>query len=56
MNVVVSLSSVNMYSQVFTLPVMEGKGLAAAVDLNVRNGFPGGCGADVFWMGDARER
>jgi hypothetical protein len=36
MNVVVSLSSVNMYSQVFALPVMEGKDLAAAVDLNVR--------------------
>jgi Tfp pilus assembly PilM family ATPase len=36
MNVVVSLSSVNMYSQVFALPAMEGKDLAAAVDLNVR--------------------
>jgi Tfp pilus assembly PilM family ATPase len=36
MTVVVSLSSVNMYSQVFTLPIMEGKDFNDAVDLNVR--------------------
>jgi Tfp pilus assembly PilM family ATPase len=36
MNVVVSLSSVNMYSQVFTLPIMQGKELTNAVDLNVK--------------------
>ncbi len=36
MNVIVSLSSVNMYSQVFTLPIMQGKDLTGAVDLNVR--------------------
>jgi Tfp pilus assembly PilM family ATPase len=36
MNVVVSLSSVNMYSQVFALPIMKDKNLDDAVDLNVR--------------------
>jgi hypothetical protein len=36
MNVFVSLSSVNMYSQVFTLPMMEGKEFEKAVDLNVQ--------------------
>lgn len=36
MNVIVSLSSVNMYSQVFTLPVMEGEDLDKAIGLNVQ--------------------
>jgi hypothetical protein len=36
MNVVVSLSSVNMYSQVFTLPLMEGDDLNKAINLNVQ--------------------
>lgn len=36
MNVVISLSSVNMYGQVFSLPKMEGKDFENAVDLNVR--------------------
>jgi len=36
MNVVVSLSSVNMYSQVFTLPLMEGEDLDKAINLNVQ--------------------
>ncbi|MGD1003597.1 MAG: hypothetical protein ABR884_03440 [Minisyncoccia bacterium] len=36
MNVVVSLSSVNMYSQVFTLPLMEGDDLDKAINLNVQ--------------------
>ena len=40
MNVVVSLSSVNMYSQVFTLPIMEGDELEKAIDLNVQMASP----------------
>jgi hypothetical protein len=36
MNVIVSLSSVNMYSQVFTLPLMEGEDLDKAINLNVQ--------------------
>ncbi len=36
MNVIVALSSVKMYTQVFTLPAMEGKGLADAVELNLK--------------------
>ncbi len=36
MNVVVSLSSVNIYSQVFTLPFMEGDDLDKAINLNVQ--------------------
>lgn len=36
MNVVVSLSSVNMYSQVFSLPIMKDTNLDDAVELNVR--------------------
>lgn len=36
MNVVVALSSAKMYMQVFPLPVMEGKNLADAVDLNLK--------------------
>jgi len=36
MNVVVSLSSVKMYSQVFMLPTVEGKSLDEAVELNLR--------------------
>jgi hypothetical protein len=36
MNVVVSLSSVNMYSQVFTLPIIEGQDLDEAIKLNVQ--------------------
>lgn len=35
-NVFVSLSSVNMYSQVFTLPIMEGSEFEKAIDLNVQ--------------------
>lgn len=41
MNVVVSLSSVNMYAQVFTLPtMMEGEGLDKAISLNVQMASP----------------
>lgn len=36
LNVIVSLSSVNMYSQVFTLPIMEGEDLDKAIGLNVQ--------------------
>jgi hypothetical protein len=36
MNVIVSLSSVNMYSQVFTLPLMEGEDLDKAINLNIQ--------------------
>ena len=35
-NVFVALSSVNMYSQVFTLPFMEGEDLKKAIELNVQ--------------------
>jgi hypothetical protein len=35
-NVFVAMSSVNMYSQVFTLPFMEGGDLDKAIDLNVQ--------------------
>jgi hypothetical protein len=41
MNVVVSLSSVNIYSQVFTLPLLEGNDLKKAVELNVQMLSPG---------------
>lgn len=40
MNAVVSLSSVSIYSQVFTLPIMEGKDLDKAIDLNVQMASP----------------
>ncbi len=36
MNVVVSMSSVNIYSQVFTLPILEGEELEKAIALNVQ--------------------
>jgi len=36
MNIFVALSSVNMYSQVFTLPSMEGGDFEKAVNLNVQ--------------------
>jgi Tfp pilus assembly protein PilN len=36
MNVVVSMSSVNIYSQVFTLPLLEGEELTKAIALNVQ--------------------
>jgi hypothetical protein len=36
LNVSIALSSVNMYSQVFTLPIMEGEDLDKAIDLNVQ--------------------
>jgi Tfp pilus assembly PilM family ATPase len=40
LNVVVSLSSVGIYSQVFTLPIMEGTDLDKAIDLNVQMASP----------------
>jgi hypothetical protein len=40
-NVVVSLSSVNVYSQVFTLPVIEGENLDKAIQLNIQMVSPG---------------
>jgi Tfp pilus assembly PilM family ATPase len=40
MNVVISLSSVSIYSQVFTLPIMEGSDLDKAIDLNVQMASP----------------
>ena len=40
MNVVVAMSSVNIYSQVFTLPFMEGGDLDKAIDLNVQMASP----------------
>jgi Tfp pilus assembly PilM family ATPase/Tfp pilus assembly protein PilN len=36
LNVVVSLSSINVYSQVFSLPVIEGENLEQAVQLNIQ--------------------
>ena len=36
LNVFVAMSSVNMYSQVFTLPVMEGEDFDKAIELNVQ--------------------
>jgi len=36
LNIFVALSSVNMYSQVFTLPFMEEKDLGKAISLNVQ--------------------
>lgn len=35
-NVVVSLSSINIYSQVFNLPIIQGENLARAVELNMQ--------------------
>lgn len=40
MNVVVSFSSVSIYSQTFTLPAMEGKDMDKAIDLNVQMASP----------------
>lgn len=39
-NVVVSLSSVSIYTQSFTLPLMEGNELKKAIDLNVQMSSP----------------
>ena len=36
LNIFIALSSVNMYSQVFTLPIMEGEDFDKAIDLNVQ--------------------
>lgn len=35
-NVVVSLSSISIYSQVFSLPIIEGENLSKAIELNVQ--------------------
>jgi hypothetical protein len=40
MNVMVSLSSANIYTQSFNLPIMEGKELEKAIDLNVQMSSP----------------
>lgn len=40
LNVVVSLSSVNIYSQVFSLPVIEGENLEKAIQLNIQMASP----------------
>lgn len=40
-NVVVSLSSVNIYSQVFSLPMIEGENLEKAIQLNIQMVSPG---------------
>lgn len=40
MSVVVSLSSVGIYSQVFNLPILEGDELQSAIDLNVQTLSP----------------
>lgn len=41
-NIVVSLSSINIYSQVFALPLLEGESLERAVDLNIKMALPSG--------------
>ena len=41
MSVVFSLSSVNIYSQVFTLPILDGDELESAIQLNVQTLSPG---------------
>lgn len=40
MSVVLSLSSVNIYSQVFTLPILEGDELEKAIELNIQSLSP----------------
>ncbi|HTY39810.1 MAG TPA: hypothetical protein VMC43_01835 [Candidatus Paceibacterota bacterium] len=40
-NVVVSLSSINIYSQVFSLPMIEGENLEKAIQLNIQMVSPG---------------
>src|SRR6266404_8993185 len=35
-NIIVSLSSLNIYSQVFNLPLIEGENLEKAIDLNIQ--------------------
>jgi hypothetical protein len=40
MSVVVSLSSVNIYSQVFTLPILDGGELESAISLNIQTLSP----------------
>lgn len=40
LSVVVSLSSVNIYSQVFSLPVIEGENLEKAIQLNIQMASP----------------
>jgi len=42
LDVVVSLSSAHIYSQVFALPFLEGEKLEKAVDLNLKMALPGG--------------
>lgn len=41
-NAVVSMSSINIYSQVFVLPPLEGENLEKAVDLNIKMALPSG--------------
>jgi hypothetical protein len=41
-NVVVTLSSTHVYSQVFALPFLEGESLDKAVELNLKMSLPGG--------------
>lgn len=41
-SVVVSLSSINIYTQVFNLPVIEGENLEKAVQLNIQMASPNG--------------
>lgn len=47
-NVVVSLSSVNIYTQVFNLPFIEGENLEKAIQLNVQMASPSGAAADTY--------
>jgi hypothetical protein len=48
-NVVVSLSSLHIYSQVFALPFLEGESLEKAVALNLKMALPGG--SENFYAG-----
>ncbi len=48
-NVVVSLSSAHIYSQIFTLPALEGGNLDKAVELNLQMALPGGAPSNAGW-------
>jgi Tfp pilus assembly PilM family ATPase len=47
-NVVVSLSSVNVYTQVFKLPFIEGENLEKAIQLNIQMASPSGTAEDTY--------
>lgn len=48
-NTVVTLSSMHIYNQVFSLPILEGESLAKAVELNLKMALPGGAPSYSGW-------